>query len=137
MVDSGLLVKWSFVGMKTVSFFRGQRLLPLSLCLCLTSHTELDIQKLRQPFPSIAPHLCPVLYIFPRNPKPEHLALYKLFTHLRLGLPTGLFSGDWHVKVLKRVLSFTILVTCLAHLRLLDVRIWTTLLQFGYFVITS
>ena len=43
-----------------------------------------------------------------------------LSSHLRLGLPTGLFPVGLHVKILKALLPSSILATCHAHLYLLD-----------------
>ena len=43
-----------------------------------------------------------------------------LSSHLRLGLPKGLFPVGLPVKILKAVLPPSILATCPAHLNLLD-----------------
>ena len=43
-----------------------------------------------------------------------------LSSHLRLGLPKGLFLVDLPDKILKALLPFSILVTCPAHLNLID-----------------
>ena len=43
-----------------------------------------------------------------------------LSTHLRLGLPSGLFPSSFHTKNLCAPLSSTIRATCPAHLILLD-----------------
>ena len=43
-----------------------------------------------------------------------------LSSHLRLGLPKGLFPVGLLVKILKALLPFSILATCPAHLNLLD-----------------
>ena len=44
-----------------------------------------------------------------------------LSSHLRLGLPKGLFPVGLLVKILKAPLPSSILATCLAHPNLLDV----------------
>ena len=43
-----------------------------------------------------------------------------LSSHLRLGLPKGLFPVGLPVKIFKALLPSSILVTCPAHLNLLD-----------------
>ena len=43
-----------------------------------------------------------------------------LSSHLRLGLPKGLFPVGLPVKILKALLPYSILATCPAHLNLLD-----------------
>ena len=43
-----------------------------------------------------------------------------LSSHLRLGLPKGLFPVGLSVKILKAVLPSSILATCPAHLNLVD-----------------
>jgi hypothetical protein len=43
-----------------------------------------------------------------------------LSSHLRLGLPKGLFPVGLPVKILKALLPSYILATCSAHLNLLD-----------------
>ena len=50
-----------------------------------------------------------------------------LSSHLRLGLPKGLFPVGLPVKILKAFLTSSILATCSAHLYLLDVIIMTIL----------
>ena len=53
-----------------------------------------------------------------------------LSSHLRLGLPKGLFPVGLPVKILKALLPSSILATCPAHLSLLDLITLTVLITY-------
>ena len=59
-------------------------------------------------------------YPEPNQPNSPHWSILILSSHLRLGLPNGLFPVDVPVKILKTLLPSSLLATCPAHLNLLD-----------------
>ena len=60
-------------------------------------------------------------YLYPEPNQPIPLSYILIFSsHLRLGLPNGLFTLGLPIKILKALLPSSILATWLAHLNLLD-----------------
>ena len=57
------------------------------------------------------------------------MSILIMFSHLRLGLPKGLFPVGLQVKIVKAVLPSSILSTCPAHLNLLDLITLTILCE--------
>ena len=68
----------------------------------------------------------------PKLPALTHISsrsILILFSHLRLGLPKGLFPVGLPVNILKALLLSSILATCPAHLNFLDLIILTILTE--------
>ena len=72
-------------------------------------------------------------YPEPNQPNSPHWcssrSILILSSHLRLGLPKDLFPVDFPVKIVKALLSSSILATWPAHLSLLDIIILTILVN--------
>ena len=60
----------------------------------------------------------PIQSIYPHPTSWKSILI--LYTHLRLGLPSGLFTSGFPIKILYTPLSSPIRATCPAHLILLD-----------------
>ena len=74
--------------------------------------------RIRKGFPIILflSRINPVLVLIPVSSR----SILILFSHLRLGLPKGLFPVGLPVKILKALLLSSILATCPANFILLD-----------------